>query len=140
MPTDANKGTEAEEVSGVEAQMGRCRRYMEKGKSNTQCPKTATLQPYSGKNKHVVYCQECHEITKEKNRKRKKESRSTKMKTIKVEKRNILEVVMSGKLSPVIVKSEQYVVITLSLAFLSQIFTFRDAFHNSLAEVRKDKN
>ena len=47
---------------------------------------------------------------------------------------------MSSNLSPVIVKPEQYVVITFSLAFLSQIVTVRDAFHNSLAEVRKDNN
>ena len=62
------------------------------------------------------------------------------MKKIKVEKRNILEVVVSSKLSPVIVKPEQYIVITLSIALLSQIVTVSDAFHKNLAEVRKDKN
>ena len=48
VPTEANKGTEAEEVAGVAAQMGRCRRYTEKGNHDTQCTKTATVRPYSG--------------------------------------------------------------------------------------------
>ena len=39
VPTEAKKGTEAEEVAGVAAYLGRCRRYKEEGKSNTQCPK-----------------------------------------------------------------------------------------------------
>ena len=78
MPTEANKDTDAEEVAGVAAHMGRCHRYKEKGKSNTQCPKIATVQPHSGKNKHVVYCQECHEITREKTGKERKKAGVTK--------------------------------------------------------------
>ena len=75
-----------------------------------------------------------------KNRKRKKKVRSDKRQKFKVEKRIILEGVVLGKLSPVIVKPEQYIVITLILACLSQIVNVRDAFHKNLAEVRKDRN
>ena len=53
------------------------------------------------------------------------------MQKIKVEQRKILEVVVLGKLSPVIVKPEQHIVITLGLAFLSHIVTVRDAYHRN---------
>ena len=46
---------------------------------------------------------------------------------------------MLSKLSPLIIKPEQHIVITLSLSFLSQIFIVRDAFHKNLAEVGKDR-
>lgn len=74
LPTEAKKGTEAEEVAGVVAHIGRCRRYKEEGKNNTHCPKIATVQPHYGKNKHVIYCQECHEITQEKTGKERKKA------------------------------------------------------------------
>ena len=47
---------------------------------------------------------------------------------------------MLGTLSPVIFKPEQHIVVTMSLVFLSQIVTVRDAFNKNLAEVRKDRN
>ena len=40
VPTEANKGTDVDEVAGVAADLGRCRRYKEKGKSTIQCPKS----------------------------------------------------------------------------------------------------
>ena len=48
--------------------LGQCHRYKIKGKKDSRCKQQATVQPHKGKNKHLVFCEECWEIKRDKNK------------------------------------------------------------------------
>ena len=48
--------------------LGQCHRYKIKGKKDSCCTQQATVQPHKGKNKHLVFCEECWEIKRDKNK------------------------------------------------------------------------
>ena len=51
--------------TGTEA-LGQCHRYKIKGKKDSRCKQQAIVQPHKGKNKHLVFCEECLEIKRDK--------------------------------------------------------------------------
>ena len=118
--------------------LGRCRKWGERGKPETQCTRPATVQPHKGKNSHLVYCAECWELKKQENKKSCKTHRASKKAKIKHEKQKILQVVNSGTLNDLSLMEKQYQVITLGLAFMSQVVSVRNAFHSTLKSVRTD--
>ena len=120
--------------------MGRCRAWGERGKPESQCTRTATVQPHKGKREHLVFCAECWELKKEENKKSCKERRVSKKAKIKHEKQKILQVVNSGTLNDLSLMEKQYQVITLGLPFVSQLVSVKNAFHGKLKSVRTDKN
>ena len=115
--------------------LGRCRKWGERGKPESQCTRPATVQPHKGKNKHLVFCAECWELKKEENKKSCKTRRVSKKGKIKHEKQRILQVVDSGKLNDLSLMEKQYQVITLGLPFMSQVVSVRNAFHSKLKSV-----
>ena len=48
--------------------LGQCYRYKIEGKKDSRCKQQATVQPHKGKNKHLVFCEECWEIKRDKNK------------------------------------------------------------------------
>ena len=88
--------------------LGQCHRYKIRGKKDSRCKQQATVQPHKGKNKHLVFCEECWEIKRDKNKESCARNRLQKKSKIKHEKQQILEVVDSGKLSGLSLMTKQF--------------------------------
>ena len=81
--------------------LGQCSSYKIKGQKESRCKQQGTLRPHKGnKSKnHLVYCTECWEIRREKNKESCANRRLKKKTRVKQEKQHILEVVDKAKIS-----------------------------------------
>ena len=121
-------------------ELGQCSRFKSKGQKDSRCKQQATVRPYKGnkRNNHLVYCEACWEIKREKNKESCARNRLKKKSKVKQEKQHILEVVDKAKISGLSLMPKQFEVMILRLAFISQLVSVRNAFHNKLQQVRKD--
>ena len=87
-----------------------------------------------------MYCEDCWEIKREKNIKSCANRRLKKKTKVKQEKQHILEFVDEPKISGLSLMPKQFKVMILRLAFISQLVSVRNAFHNKMQQVRKDTN
>ena len=142
---------QSEEVSAVDnvddnppdkdkEELGQCSSFKNKGQKDSRCKQQATVRPYKGnkRNNHLVYCEDCWEIKREKNIKSCANRRLKKKTKVKQEKQNILEFVDKAKISGLSLMPKQFEVMILRLAFISQLVSVRNAFHNKMQQVRKD--
>jgi len=120
--------------------LGQCHRYKIKGKKDSRCKQQATVQPHKGKNKHLVFCEECWEIKRDKNKESCARNRLQKKTKFKHEKQQILEVVDKGKLLGLSLMAKQFQVMILRLPFMSQLVSVRNAFHSKQKSVRTDED
>ena len=97
----------------------------ERGKLESQCTRTATVQPHKGKKEYLVFCVECWAIKQQENIKSYKKRRVTQKAKVRHEKQRILQVVDSGKLNDLSLMEKQYQVITLGLPFVSQLVSVK---------------
>lgn len=120
--------------------LGQCSSFKKKGQKDSRCKQQATVRPYKGnaRNNHLVYCKECWEIKREKNRESCANRRLKKKTTVKQEKQHVLEFVDKAKILGLSLMPKQFEVMILRLAFVSQLVYVRDAFHKRLQQVRKD--
>ena len=67
-PTEAPEVTaEASATSaGGGTELDQCCHFAQKGNKSTRCTNEATVTPFSGKKKHLVYCQACNDDRKKK--------------------------------------------------------------------------
>ena len=120
--------------------LGQCSSFKKKGQKDSRCKQKATVRPYKAntRNHHLVYCKECWDIKREKNRESCANRRLQKKTKVKQEKQQILEFVDKAKISGLGLMPKQFEVMILRLAFVSQLVNVRDAFHDKLKQVRKD--
>jgi len=144
-------GKQSEEVTAVDnvddnppekdkEGLGQCSSYKIKGQKDSCCKQQGTVRPHKGNTRknHLVYCTECGEIRREKNKESCANRRLKKKTKVKQEKQHILEVVDKAKISGLSLMPKQFEVMILRLAFISQLVSVRNAFHNKLQQVRKD--